>query len=97
MLPNTVMESYLVIIQKAGSNYCAYSPDVLGCISTGDTVEQTRRTMKEALESHLELMAEDGDELPHAKGLLHYLSGGEEIAEPDDLITHITIRLPAVA
>ncbi len=97
MLPDTIMESYLVIIQKADSNYCAYSPDVLGCISTGDTVEQTRRAMKEALESHLELMAEDGDELPHPKGLLQYLSEGAEIAEPDDLITHITVRLPAVA
>ena len=91
------MESYLVVIQKAGSNYCARSPDVLGCISTGDTVEQTRRAMKEALEGHLELMAEDGDELPRSKGLLCCLSEGEEIAEPDDLITHITIRLPVVA
>ena len=91
------METYLVIIQKAGSNYCAYSPDVLGCISTGDTIEEVRQTMKEALESHLELMAEDGDPLPQAKGLLHYLSADEAIAEPDDLITHITINLPAVA
>lgn len=91
------METYLVIIQKAENNYCAYSPDVLGCISTGNTIEETRQTMKEALDSHLELMSEDGDELPHTKGLLHYLSEGEEIAEPDDLITHITVRLPAVA
>ena len=83
------METYLVIIQKAQNNYCAYSPDVLGCISTGNTIEETRQAMKESLESHLELMAEDGDELPLAKGLLFYLTGAQTIAEPDDLITHI--------
>ncbi len=90
------MERCLVVIQKASSNYCAYLPDVLGCISTGDTIEEARQNMKEALESHLERMAEDGDPLPPAKGLLPYLSGEEAIAEPDDLITPTTVNLPAV-
>ena len=29
---------YLVVIEKAKSNYGAYSPDLPGCVATGDTV-----------------------------------------------------------
>ncbi len=35
------MEKYLVVIEKAKSNYSAFSPDVWGCVSTGATVEET--------------------------------------------------------
>lgn len=91
------MEQYVVIIERGESNYSAYSPDVLGCIATGATVEETLQRMKEALIMHLEGMAEDGDELPHAKGLAYYLSQDEPVAEPGDLITHINVSLPAVA
>ena len=90
------MEQYLVIIEAGESNYSAYSPDVLGCIVTGATIEETLQQMKEALTMHLEGIAEDGDELPQAKGLKYYLSQDEPVAEPGDLITHIEVRLPAV-
>ena len=91
------MEQYLVIIERGESNYSAYSPDVSGCVATGTTVEETLQRMKEGLVMHLEGMAEDGDELPQAKGLAYYLSQNEPVAEPGDLITHIDILLPAVA
>lgn len=55
---------YLVIVEQAGDNYSAYSPDVPGCISAGDTVEETLAHFREALEMHLEGIAEDGDPLP---------------------------------
>jgi predicted RNase H-like HicB family nuclease len=45
---------YLVIVDKAKGNYSAYSPEVLGCVATGATVEKTIASMKEALEFHLE-------------------------------------------
>lgn len=91
------MEQYLVVIERGESNYSAYSPDVLGCVATGATVEETLQRMKEALVVHLEGIAEDGDELPQAKGLAYYLSQDEPVAEPGDLITHIGVTLPAIA
>ena len=51
---------YMVVIEKAPRNYSAYSPDVLGCIATGRTVEKVSTLMQEALEFHFE----DGDPLP---------------------------------
>ena len=55
---------YLVIIAKGKRNYSAYSPDVLGCVSTGKTREDVEKNMQEALQGHIEWMLEDGDPLP---------------------------------
>jgi predicted RNase H-like HicB family nuclease len=58
------MVRYLVIVERAGDNYSAYSPDVPGCVSAGDTVDETLAHFREALEMHLEGLAEDGDPTP---------------------------------
>jgi len=56
---------YTVIIEHApGSNYSAYVPDLPGCVTTGATIEETRRNMQEAIELHLEGMREDGEPIP---------------------------------
>ena len=84
---------YLVIIEKAKNNYAAYSPDVLGCVSTGKTIEETLKMMKEALEFHLETMVEDGEEIPKPKGLDFYLKQTDEISS-DDILAHIEVEVP---
>ena len=55
---------YLVVIEKTPRNYSAYSPDVPGCVATGRTLDETKTKMREALESHLEVMAEYGGPAP---------------------------------
>ena len=55
---------YLVVIEKSPRNYSAYSPDVPGCVATGRTLGDTTRNMREALEGHLEVMAEHGEPPP---------------------------------
>jgi len=55
---------YLVVIEKAKSNYAAYSPDLPGCVATGDTVAEVERNMREAIEFHLEGMRLHGDSIP---------------------------------
>lgn len=45
---------YTIIIEKASKNYSAYSPDLPGCVSTGQTLRETKRNMTEAIEFHLE-------------------------------------------
>jgi predicted RNase H-like HicB family nuclease len=37
---------YLVVIEKAQTGYSAYSPDVLGCVSTGATLAILRTFSK---------------------------------------------------
>lgn len=58
------MQDYLIIIEQAENNYSAYSPDIDGCIATGQTPEEARKNYLEALEMHLEGLKEDGLEIP---------------------------------
>ena len=59
--------TYAVVFEKTPNNWCAYAPDVLGCISTGDTWEDMLEMIDEALTFHLEGLLEDGDPLPEPK------------------------------
>lgn len=62
---------YAVIIEKAENNYSAYAPDIPGCIAVGNTLEETKQMIQEAIEFHLEGMREEGLPIPepttHAK------------------------------
>jgi predicted RNase H-like HicB family nuclease len=55
---------YLVIFEKAGDNYSAHVPDLPGCITTGKTIEETERNMKEAIDLYLDTLREDGKPIP---------------------------------
>ena len=60
------MKSYLVIFEKSSTGYSAYVPDLPGCISTGATREETKKNIQEAIELHLEVMAEEGLAIPES-------------------------------
>ena len=55
---------YLILIEGGPpSNYSAWSPELPGCVATGDTLEEVEREMRAAIALHLERMAEDGEPL----------------------------------
>ena len=43
---------WAVVIEKAGSNYGAYVPDLPGCVATGVTNGETQREIREAIAFH---------------------------------------------
>lgn len=55
---------YLVIFEKADDNWGAYLPDLPGCVAVGDTREDVERSIREAVELHLESMQEHHEEIP---------------------------------
>lgn len=67
------MLKYLVVIEKADSNFSVYVPDVPGCVSTGKTVEEAKANIKEALRSHLAELKEDGVAIPEPQTLSEYV------------------------
>jgi predicted RNase H-like HicB family nuclease len=67
------MQKFLIIIEKAENNYSAYSPDLPGCIATGQTVEEVEKNMYEAIEMHLEGMKEDNINIPSSTAIAEYL------------------------
>ena len=34
---------YAIVIEKAEDNYGAYVPDLPGCVTTGETIEETQQ------------------------------------------------------
>jgi predicted RNase H-like HicB family nuclease len=64
---------YAFVIEKAGSNYSAYVPDLPGCVATGATVEEAERSIREAVEFHLDGMREDGTPIPPALSHVDYV------------------------
>jgi len=55
---------YAIIIEEGDNNFSAYAPDLPGCISTGNTLEEVKSNMKEAIQLHIEGLKEDGIEVP---------------------------------
>jgi len=64
---------YAIVIEKAGSNYSAYVPDLPGCIATGATADEVEREIREAIEFHLAGLREDGSPIPEACSRVDYV------------------------
>ena len=67
---------YAVVLEKAANNWCAYVPDLPGCVSTGQTPQDTRRLIEEAIEFHIEGLR------------LH----GEPVPEPSAIVDNVEVR-----
>ncbi len=55
---------YLVVFEQTTTGFSAYAPDLLGCISTGGTLVETRNNMAEAIAFHVEGLQRHGYEVP---------------------------------
>ncbi|MGD0730976.1 MAG: type II toxin-antitoxin system HicB family antitoxin [Terracidiphilus sp.] len=57
---------YLVVYEKGATSWSAFSPDLPGCGSLGDELEDTRANMREAIELYLSETAKAGEPIPEA-------------------------------
>jgi len=64
---------YAIVIEKAGQNFSAYVPDLPGCVATGETIPDTQKAIRAAIESHLSGMREDGIPLPAPSSRVDYI------------------------
>ncbi|MCP5118556.1 MAG: type II toxin-antitoxin system HicB family antitoxin [bacterium] len=55
---------YAVIFEEAEHNWAAHVPDLPGCVTTAETIEETERNIREAIEGHLRTMKEFGEPIP---------------------------------
>jgi predicted RNase H-like HicB family nuclease len=56
--------NYSVIIEPDENGYHAYVPALSGCHSFGQSIDEARINIKEAIQLHIEAMMEDGEEIP---------------------------------
>ncbi len=67
------MVRYAVVIENAENNFSAYVPDLPGCVAVGDTLEETRRQIAEAIAFHIEGMRDDGLSIPEPTSEVTYV------------------------
>ena len=70
------MHRFLIIIEKAGGNYSAYSPDLPGCVATGATADEAAKNMHEAVDMHIRGMREDNLPIPESHSYAEYVAVG---------------------
>ena len=55
---------YAIVIEEADGNYCAYVPDLPGCVATGYTVESVELEIRNAIRFHIKGLQDDGLPVP---------------------------------
>jgi predicted RNase H-like HicB family nuclease len=66
---NDLAKRYLILIEGGPpSNYSAWSPDLPGCVATGQTLEEAELNMRAAIAFHLTGLAADDAPLPDPRG-----------------------------
>ncbi len=58
------MKIAVVLHSDDGQRYGVIVPDLAGCFSAGDSIDNTLESAKEAIELHLEGLSEEGQDLP---------------------------------
>lgn len=56
---------YVIVIERADDgSFSAYVPDLPGCVSCGDTPDEARRELAEAVRLHIESLRAHGEPVP---------------------------------
>lgn len=64
---------YAVVIEKAESNLSAYVPDLPGCVATGATPAEVSRSIRDAIELHLQGLRDEGLPTPVPSNQVNYV------------------------
>jgi predicted RNase H-like HicB family nuclease len=56
--------TYKAIIERGDSSWGAYVPDLPGCVAVAATRERVEQLIREAVDAHIELMRERGENVP---------------------------------
>lgn len=63
----------MIVIERAGTGFSAYSRDLPGCIAPGATRKLVEGAMKKAIEMHLQGMREEGLKVPQPRSYSTYV------------------------
>jgi predicted RNase H-like HicB family nuclease len=64
---------YAVIIENSQTGFGAYVPDLPGCVAVGETEEQVRELIRDAIEFHIDGLREDGKPVPTPSVRIEYV------------------------
>ena len=58
------MDYWVVFERCEDGGYSVYVPDLPGCVSAGDDLDEAKRMIAEAIQLHIESLREHGDPVP---------------------------------
>jgi predicted RNase H-like HicB family nuclease len=64
---------YLIVIEPTGTGFSAYSPDLPGCASTGQTRDECETNIHEAIEFHLDGLRLEGEPIPQPSSVAAFV------------------------
>ena len=86
---------YMVVYEIGAKNWSAFSPDLPGCGSLGDALEDTRANMREAIELFLTETAKAGEPIPEASAKsVNFEEFDPEHESKQYLIEWLSVALP---
>ena len=99
-----MQRNYPIVIHKEpDSDYSVTVPDLPGCITAGDTLDDAQNQALEAIQCHIEGMLLDGEPIPEPKDLTYHQDNPDyadgtwqfvAITLPD--ISEIRVRRPGL-
>jgi predicted RNase H-like HicB family nuclease len=84
---------FLVVYEVGENNYSGFAPEVAGCAAIGVDLEGMRQNMREALEFHLEGMAQNAEPFPEP--VTTVVDFAEE--RPEDGVSHCVVEWVEIA
>ena len=64
---------YAIVIERGENSFGAYVPDLPGCVAVGESEEEARTLIREALAFHLDGLREDGEPIPLPSAHVEYV------------------------
>jgi predicted RNase H-like HicB family nuclease len=58
------MIRYMVVIERGETSWGAHVPDLPGCVAVGETREEVRQLIREAIEFHIDGLKQEGLPVP---------------------------------
>jgi predicted RNase H-like HicB family nuclease len=55
---------YMVVVERGETGWGAHAPDLPGCVAVGETREEVLRLIREAIETHIDGLRQDGLPVP---------------------------------
>lgn len=68
------MKEFVVVYEWAGGNWSAYCPDVAGCVAVGDTLDEAKCNIREAMTIWVEEMLASGLPIPESRAVAETVS-----------------------
>ncbi|WP_349263101.1 type II toxin-antitoxin system HicB family antitoxin [Longimicrobium sp.] len=64
---------YAIVIEPSSNGFGAYVPDLPGCVAVGESQDEVRALIREAIGFHLEALREDGQAAPVPVSRVDYI------------------------